>query len=61
VVSIEAAGEGVQVSQAGGTNLSNPVIECVGVLGLRLQERGKSPDSGGQVGHLGADGGQLIQ
>ncbi len=60
-VSVQAPGEGVQMRQVGRSDFGDPVHECVGVVGVRRKKRGEVSDTGRELGHLGAGGGELGQ
>ncbi|PRX48801.1 hypothetical protein B0I32_14046 [Nonomuraea fuscirosea] len=60
-VLVEATGESVQVRQVGGAGAGDPGVETVGVVFMRPQEAGETADEPGQVGHLGAGGGEGVQ
>lgn len=49
------------MGQVGCSDLGDPARERVGVVGVRRKERSKVPDISGQLGHLGAGGGELGQ
>jgi hypothetical protein len=55
-VEVEAAGEGVDVGQAGDACVGDPLPELVVVARVGSQEGGEGADEGGQGGHLGAGG-----
>lgn len=52
-VSLQTAGEGVQMGQVGCADLGDPELEPVGISCMRGQELGEGPYVGGQLGHLG--------
>ena len=56
-VQVQAAGEGVQVGQAGGAGSGDPLLQAPGVARVRGQQAREGTDQAGQGGHLGAGGG----
>jgi hypothetical protein len=57
-VEVEAAGEGVQVGQAGGARVGDPLPELAVVARVRGQQGREGADEACQGGHLGAGGGE---
>lgn len=60
-VAVEAAGEGVHMGQVDCPDLGDPGRKGIGVSLGGYQELGEGPDVDGQLGHLGARGGELGQ